>query len=305
MEWVLALLESLRIHSPKHQLVVIPFDDRIEKLVELSGKYKFQFFEDASLLQELDRIGSCFSKEHFHIRVFRKFAAFWGPFDHFLFLDSDVVLLSDFEELFQAYLSLDCDFMGNDPDMEQVYKPGSFRESMITDYSAKAFNAGCFLSSKNVFTLPEVQSIQKNADSIKEYFSLVGGEQPFLNYCVHTKKLKYKAFPDVIDDLSLWTWAKLAIRKSGDAYRVVSPGDPEDGKRLPYIHWSGIRCNPGMPNRTLFLTYRLSNAPWLARVRYACTSLYDWWKQEWKPRLSRKLFGLWHSPRPAKTVKQC
>ena len=174
---------------------------------------------------------------------------------------------------------------------------------MISDYSAQAFNGGCFLSSKDIFTLSEIDEIRQQAESVKENFSLVGGEQPFLNYCVHTKRLKYKAFAEVIDDLSVWTWAKQEpIKMSGGAHRLMIPGNSEYGKRMPYVHWSGIPCNPRMPNRKLFLTYRLNNASWLTRIQYTCTSFYDWWKQEWRPKISRKLSKLWYGLRQANTV---
>ena len=292
-EWVIALLESIRAHEPRHQFTIIPFDDRIERLRALSQKYGFGFFEDKNLLSELDRIGGHFSDEHFHVHVFRKFAAFWGSFDHFIFVDCDVIFLLNPEELFKAYLSTDCDFMGNDPDMDQVYKPGAFREKMISDYSANAFNAGCFLSSQNAFSFAEIEAAQKKAQPIKESFSLVGGEQPFLNYCVHTKRLKYRSFADVVSDLSLWTWANQQVKRNGNSYRLVKPGNSENGKRMPYIHWSGLRCNRQMPNRKIFLTYRLNNSSWLSRIQYRCASLFDWWNKGSKPVVSRRA---WPSP---------
>lgn len=282
LEWTIAFLESFRVHEPEGHLVIIPFDDNTDELVKLSHQYKFELFQDKSLLEELDLIGSCFSDEYAQIHTFRKFAAFWGEFDRFLFIDSDIVLLDRTEELFDAYLSSDCEFMYSDPNMEEVYEPGSFREEMISNYSAVGFNAGFFISSKNMITLDDLKDLVKAAATVKDNFVMRNGEQPFLNYCVHSKKLKANAFADVIDDLSEWTWAGLnPISMSDGIYRL-------NGKRLAYLHWAALRCNAGMPHRNIFLLYRLNSVSSLSRFGYIVTSLCSWWTF----RLLRKIFNI-------------
>jgi hypothetical protein len=280
LEWTIAFLESFRIHEPDGHLIIIPFDDNTERLEKLTHQYKFEFFQDKSLLSELDLIGSHFSDEYAQIHTFRKFAAFWGRFDRFLFIDSDIVLLDRTEELFAAYLSSNCEFMYSDPNMEEVYEPGIFREEMIANYSAVGFNAGFFISSKNTISLEDLEALAETAQLVKDNFVTRNGEQPFLNYCVHTKKLKAKAFADVIDDLSEWTWAGLhPVSVSNGIYRL-------NDKKLPYLHWAALRCNAGMPHRSIFLRYRLNSLSLLSRLGYIVTSLYSWWTF----RLLRKTF---------------
>ena len=289
LEWTIALLESVRIHEPERVTVLIPFDDRTEAIRSLVQRYNVQLFEDNSVLRELDRIGTRFSNQHFHVRVFRKFAAFWGPLDHFVFVDSDVVLLGSLQEIFDEYRASGAEFVGNDPDVNQVYKAGPFRDQMMSNTGAEAFNGGFFVASKNLFSLEEVDRLSIEAEPINQWFSDVGGEQPFLNYCVHARGLKYKSIGDLVPDTSVWTWAKQRVRKAGKIYRLGKNGGPEDGKRLPYLHWSGIACNPGMPNRRIFLRYRLHRMPWHARLRYRFGALIQWWQKYWKPKISRKL----------------
>lgn len=291
LDWLLAFIESLQEHEPERKLVIIPFDDNIEQITRLSKKYKFEIFNDPSL-KELDKIGATLCPNSYvHIHNFRKFAVFWGRLEHFLFLDSDIVILSQLEELFQAYLASGCDFLYSGTSstitLDAVYKPGSFRDKMISDYSAKGFNAGSFLSSKNLLSLAEVKKLSEEALLIKEGFT-TNGEQPFLNYCIDIKQLKTKGFADIIPDLCQTTWAKHEpIVVSDNVYRLMTPTRPDFGKRLPFIHWAGIKCNPYMPNREIFLRYRLKSMPLLARFKYKYDSLYKWGKPKAIKKLSR------------------
>ena len=274
LDWMIACLESLRVHAPDYRLVVIPFDDKIHEIAKLSHQYKFELFQDNSLKQ-LDEIGRIFyPRDYILAHTFRKLAVFWGLFDHFVFLDSDIVVLTNFEELFEAYFLSDSDFLYNDPNMEEVYKPGNFREKMIKDYSAKGFNTGFFLSSKSLLTFEEIKELLQEAARAKEFF-VPWGEQPFLNYCIHTKQINAKAFADVVPDLCLWTWAKQEpVEMSGNVCRSMVPDSPDFGKRLPYIHWAGIECSPYMPNRKLFLHYRLKSYSRLSRLKYIANQFF-------------------------------
>lgn len=282
LDWMIAFLESLRFYEPDRRLIIIPFDKNIDKLAKLSQKYKFEFLHDESL-EELDNIGSRFAEKPSN-RMFRKLATFWGPLDHFLYLDSDIVVLSNLEELFEGYFRSGSDFMYSGTksfiNMKAVYKPGAFRDEMIRDYSAKGFNAGAFLSSKNLLKLDEIRKISDEALLIKDNFANYG-DQPFFNYCIDIKRLNTKGFADIVPDLCITTWAQYEpIKMSDNVYRLMAPDRPDFGKRIPFIHWAGKKINPYMPNRKIFLDYRLKGISWLSRFRYRYISLYDWWKRK-------------------------
>jgi len=275
LDWLIAFFESLRTYEPDRRLIIIPFDNNIDKLSKLSGRYDFEFLQD-NTLEELDAIGSTINPgKYSDSHMFRKFASFWGPLEHFLFLDSDIVVLGKLDELFDAYFISKCDFMHYDTSVNYVYKTGTFREQMIRKYSSKGFNSGCFLSSKGILNLDDVRKAAEEALSIKEHFA-IGGEQPFFNYCIDTKRLKTATFFDFVPDLCKWTWAnQKPIKLAEDAYRLMESQNPEFGKRLPFIHWSGILSSPFMPNQKIFLHYRLKGIPWSLRLKYI---FYDWWQ---------------------------
>jgi lipopolysaccharide biosynthesis glycosyltransferase len=262
LDWTIAFFESLRTYEPNCRLIVIPFDDRISKLSQLAQKYNLEFFPNSeNILEKLDDLGAVFNpKRGNNIHMFRKLAIFFGPLEHFLFLDSDIVVLSKLNELFEAYFASQNEFMYYKGEtFDPVYKPGEFREKMIAEYSANGFNSGSFISSKGIFSLEDFFEISKQVTLLKEHFASYG-EQSFLNYCVDIKRLKTKAFIDEIPDLAS-CWAKFEpIEKKGDKYSLFS-------KRLLFIHWAGFKPNTFMPNRKIFLDFRLKSESWLYRLQ--------------------------------------
>lgn len=275
LDWMLAFLESLRHYEPEINLIVIPFDDKIQELQKLSSKYNFSFLNDDNL-KALDCIGQAIHPEKYSdSHTFRKIAAFWGPFEKFIFLDSDIVILSKLDVLFQPFLQSNCDLMHYDTSVDYVYKPGEFRDWMVLEFGSTSFNTGCFASTNHLVTLEDVQDCLAQAISVKDNFAC-GGEQPFLNYFIDIKRLKRGTFFEKDQNLCKWTWANLKpIQYINEKYCLMKPKNPNFGKQMPFLHWSGILISPFMPNQNLFLKYRLKSLSPLGKGRYI---LFDWWK---------------------------
>lgn len=290
LEWMVAFLESIRSHEPDLPIYVVPFDDNLSKLTQISQKYQFEFYRD-SHLETLDKIGAKVrGVEDIHNHRFRIFSIFWGPLDHFIFLDSDIVVLDSLQELFQTYLDSDFEFMYYYQGIfDQVYKSGEFRTQMIREYNANGFNAGSFLSSKGVFSLEDIDRIADRAATIRQHFADNCIVQPFVNYCVDIQRLKTKAIADAIPDLGS-EWAKFPIERVGETYRV-------NGKRILYTHWAGFGYGPAMPNRDIFLHYRLKSRSWFSRYRYLISERFRILLQTWKGKLGKKLKEFVHPSR--------
>jgi hypothetical protein len=140
---------------------------------------------------------------------------------------------------------------------------------MINEYSANGFNSGSFLSSKDVLTLDELHSLAHDAFLIKENFVDYCGDQPFFNYCVDIKRLNTKTFPEFIPDLGPSCWANFEpIKLSRGTYQLY-------GKRMLFIHWAGFKLESYIPNRRIFLHYRLKSESWALRLKY---HFYYWLK---------------------------
>ena len=288
LEWIIPFLESLRSYNKQYPLYIIPFDDDISKLRKLSQKYNFNFYRDSNL-ELLDELGAKVrGVNDIHNHRFRIFSIFWGSLDRFIFFDSDIIVLGDLQELFQAYLNSDCEFMYYYRGIfDQVYKAGEFRNKMIREYGANGFNAGSFVSSKGVFSLDDIQELAKQATIIRQYFVDRCIVQPFVNYCVDIKQLKTQAIADAIPDLGS-EWAKFNIECVDDTYKV-------NGKRILYTHWAGFGYGPNMPNRQLFLKYRLKGLSGPARWQYIISDRLRIAFQRQRSKLAKKVkdfFGL-------------
>jgi hypothetical protein len=254
VEWAVALFESLRVYEPRRRLCVIPFDENVGELRRLSSKYDYTILEDDSL-EELDEIGRMFWPDHKGIKTFRKFAAFWGPFRDFLFLDSDIVILGGLEKFCEVYLRREHDLIYFDRDINEVYRPGAFQEKMVREHGAQGFVTGNFFAPRGLFTLDEVRAYAAEAAPHKHELAATF-EQPFINYCADVKGVRVASFQDVIPGF-VGSWAGLpGLRKVGEEY-WLQPLSRDGGSAVPMVHWAGYRLRPSMPYSDVYLQFRM------------------------------------------------
>jgi hypothetical protein len=269
LDWMIAFLESFRSFEPTRELIVIPFDDNTEKLSRLSDRYDFQFLADDAL-EELDQIaaevkpGARVSRYH----NWRKLAAFWGPLDHFLYLDADIVVLGNLDQLFSAFLTERCDFIYFDVNIDMAYNPGAFRERMIEEYATAGFNAGAFVSTKGIFSMEEIRVLARKAAPLSGDFQS-SGDQSFLNYIVDIRRLNKRRYCHLEPSASCSNWASLApIGFSDGSYRLYNAKHNDKGKTLAFLHWAGFKQGPLMPHRRIFLHFRHKGKPWIRRFAH-------------------------------------
>jgi hypothetical protein len=271
LEWAVALLESVREHEPTLPVCVIPFDDGVAALRPLASRYRCTVLEDPAL-GELEALGRRFAPDDRGARLFRKLAAFAGPFERFAFCDADLVLLAPLGPLFDAYECGDHDLLASDLDLDQVYKPGPFRERMARE-GAPGLNTGCFVARRGLLSPAELPALADEAEGVRQHFVASNGEQPFVDFCVHRKRLSVAAFADVLPGTARWTWAGRRVTRDRDGLRVAEPWKPDHGGRLPVLHWAGLRPRGDMPNARVFLRYRLRSLSPARRLLY----LVRWW----------------------------
>jgi hypothetical protein len=266
VDWLIALLESLRAHEPDLPVTVIPFDGDLARIRSLSGRYGFEVADDPRL-EALDDIGrTLWPEDEVSVGAMRKLFAFFGPYERFLFLDSDVVVLEPLGRFFEAQRRAGCDFAFFDDELDMVYKPGDFRSEMVQKRGAQGFNTGAWGSRAGAFELAELRDLVTRARSVKHEFVDVL-EQSLINYCVDVKGLSVCAFRDLVPHGG--TYAGLRLRREGDALVVRDARRADSGLAAPFVHWSGQALGPLMPYRRLFLRYRLARMPSrLRRARY-------------------------------------
>lgn len=254
LDWAIAFLNSVRLHNPRTPMLLIPYDIRIHRLMALRRDYGFEVYEDASfaVLEELaDHLVSCPSSR----TRYRKFAAFWGPFERFLFLDADIIVLDNVQELFDALSDSGAGLLYGDADLDQCYHPGPFRDMMVSRYNARGINSGFWAARKGLFNLAEIQALGEQAQSFKHHF--IHTDQPFLNYCLDQSGVDYHAFGDVLPDLATRHWPDPGLRREPDAYRWKGRNSPQFGRRVKVLHWAGFTSvNQILPYQRLYLEHR-------------------------------------------------
>lgn len=130
IDWLIALLESLRSDPANATLpvTVIPYDHRVERTRALQADYRFEVLQDDALTV-LDRLGAKVSRpDRALLPDLRKFAAFWGPYEQFVYLDADIVVVEDIRRLLETARAPGADLIYFDHDIRQVY-----REDRVAD----------------------------------------------------------------------------------------------------------------------------------------------------------------------------
>ena len=105
LELVVAFLNSIRAHNPSIDLCFIPFDESSARLRRLESTYGFSVYDDPKVLSVCDRIG-----EAFHGRKlghYRALAIWNGPFDEFVYIDVDTVIVRSIDWVFEHLTDFD------------------------------------------------------------------------------------------------------------------------------------------------------------------------------------------------------
>ncbi len=262
----IALMSSLRLHDPDIPVYLIPFSDRHLGVVKrLTDLYNVQIFPDLDFLNVLtERIGEIFPRNYLALpNKMRKLAAWFGPLDEFLYIDTDILCFKPVSEILTYLDQADfvwCDyhFKGGLKDVfsDVVIEQNLFSSEALED----VFNSGLWGSKKGVFSLEQLYALLSECAAHREYFDFSSGttDQPIMNYLV------LKAIP-----------SRLNVVKANAHLSGGEPGSwggsPHfkrrgnalfDGDRpLRYLHWAGAPMRTGGPYRDLWEHYRDRNAP--------------------------------------------
>jgi hypothetical protein len=209
--------------------------------------------------------------ETFRPHSMRKFCAFWGPYERFLFLDADIVVLRSLAPYFAAFRSASGDFMYFWTDLTRVYRPPLLHE-MVSAHGAVGFQTGVFMGRTGTLTESRLESLLAQAQPRRDEFVDIL-EQTFLNYTVDVAGLRKvsarEAAANVVD-----AWAGMRLRRTRDGLVLADSRTPaERGRPVTLIHWGGYRLGPFMPYRRIFLAYRMRNEPRPRRIAYRAASV--------------------------------
>lgn len=118
---LIALINSIRANYDRNiPICIIPYDDKIDKIKSLKLDNVFLFDDPSSFEKWSNFASEVWNHERFLSRktsawyhgsnTIRKLCSFDGQFEHFLYIDSDELVMSSLEDCFNKLTEYDCVF---------------------------------------------------------------------------------------------------------------------------------------------------------------------------------------------------
>jgi len=284
---LIALVNSIRANAGEIPICILPYDNNIDEVRSLLKTWNgVTLFEDIQCIQKWEDFSIQIWQSHPTLReawtteagfvvnrlgMHRRFCGFEGPFERFIYLDADTLVLDSLEPIFQSLADHDFvvyDFQHKDlthvfqhdsPKLREVFSPERLEKEI--------FCAGMFASKRGLFSDAQLEDLLERLCQ-GEAALLYGNapDQSILNYMVMRSHIA-----------SL----NLALHWSGDrrtGNSVTSSHFEErdrqvydHGKPLMYLHYIGLPStifrqvsagsNVTFPYRDTFLLYRFLHAP--------------------------------------------
>ncbi|MGK7934510.1 MAG: Npun_R2821/Npun_R2822 family protein [Xenococcaceae cyanobacterium] len=285
---VVALLNSIEAIAGKDMPVCIyPYDDNTAKLsLEVSKRPNVQLYDRSESIERWDNFAQAAwdthptasqiwqqagSQGYHRFGTHRRYCAFDAPFDRFLYMDADTLLMSPVDNIFNLLESNDCvvyDFQHKDP--THVYAVDSPKLATVFSpqrIATEIFCSGFYASKQDLF--PEERR-NKLVSELKlgeaEILYPMAPDQTLINYMM------------MRSDCSIYNLA-LNLPKSeltgccvtSSHFKNQSQVLYDKDTRLTYIHYIGLSSklfarvcegeNINFPYRELFLYYRYLHEP--------------------------------------------
>lgn len=258
---VVTLLNSIRSHDKTTRISIIPYDHSYQKLkTYIQGFESVEIYKNFDFLDNLmttvNRVWHDAPKDH-RVNMLKKFGCWFGPFDEFLYIDTDIVVFNQIITLLdtmKGYEFLSYDYQRK-TGIQDIFKQEILEESLISNDQIKSvFNAGFFGSRKGVLSEEEVFLLIHETKKHPECFIWDYYDQGILNYWVICKKIKQINYTE--------TGEKIAGNWAGSDYRVEDYQlfNQETGNPVFYLHWAGYKIFPDCRYWDIWNHYRHLNS---------------------------------------------
>lgn len=252
-----AFLNSFRRYNPAMSLCFIPYNDQCRYIQSLASGYNFTMFSDPERLGRCDDISL-----RFHNEVsgqYRKLLCWEGPFEEFVYIDVDTVVLRNIDFAFE--FAKDYGFLASCSDLPQCRKY-VWRDSVdacaaLTDRQKNfAANTGFFVSRKGCLSLRGAEAQLSLALDMKEHMELICIEQSLLNYLIVSSGKPYTSLRTLARDRRDWSipqerWATFNEPRNENGEFILPVVPP-----LFLIHWAGVWRNGSHLESKLWRFYR-------------------------------------------------
>lgn len=264
MDQAIACLNSVRAHDPDIPIMLIPYSDDYHQLAGVLGQdYGVQIYPDLALIERLSvNLQDIFGAEFFaRPHQFRKQACWFGPFERFLYIDTDIVVFSPIARVLDHlddydFLCYDFQHKGG---IRNVFSPavvdqGEFSEAELQDM----FNGGFWASKKGLMKEQDLYDVFQECAAHPDYFdfSEKTSDQPIMNYMILKRvPRRFNLIRQAGGGAGSWAGSQHFVQAGAQLF------DPNVNKPLDYLHWAGYRLQPGCPYWDIWTHYRYLRHP--------------------------------------------
>lgn len=257
---VITLLNSIRCHDTTTPVLIIPYDQNHQVLQSFIKQFKaveiydnYDFLEN--LMTTVNRVWNDVSKDH-RINMLKKFGCWFGPFDEFLYIDTDIVVFDPIINLLDAmegYNFLSYDYQRK-TGIQDIFNDEILEKKVISSEQIDlVFNAGFFGSRKSSLSEKKLFSLIHETKQYANCFIWDYYDQGILNYWVIRHDIKQINYTKT--DINVpGNWAGSDYRMEN--YQLFNQAT---GKSLSYLHWAGHNIFPGCRYWEVWNYYRHLN----------------------------------------------
>ncbi|MEI7863133.1 MAG: hypothetical protein WCJ21_10900, partial [Planctomycetota bacterium] len=245
LPWVRSFVRSFRQHNPDLPLCLIPFNDNCagtRRIVQEAGGTVLELPETFARLEQIGaalELGYTPTGPHW----FRRFAAFEGGFERFLYLDTRIVVLSDLRFFALAPQTYDVDLVHYDVAIEQVYKPGPIRRDFVRAGRGQGFISNIWATRRGLFTMEQMERAGRELVAVRSQMNPRNTDQFFLNYLCDANQASTVHLADLTGELAHTCWAadcRKIYRDADQRWRVWDFGHLSHRRVVPLVHWAGL-----------------------------------------------------------------
>ncbi len=285
---LVALLNSIEVNGGQDLPVcVYPYDDNTERIkAEIAQRPNVELFDDREVIDLWDNFAKSAwephptakerwlkagSKGYHRFGTHRRYCAFDGPFDRFIYMDGDTLLMSPLDRVFAQLDNYDCvvyDFQHKDiTHVYEVTSPKLLEIFPQERLNQEIFCSGFYGSKKGLFDGERRNwLIEQLRAGEAEIVYPMAVDQPLLNYMM------------MRSNFSIYNLALQLPKEERTGCCVTSPHFQaldnilyDHDKRLTYLHYIGLSSslftrlcsgeNLDFPYRDIFLHYRYLYEP--------------------------------------------
>ncbi|MBD0334751.1 MAG: methionine synthase, partial [Cyanobacteria bacterium Co-bin13] len=250
--------------DPDTPICLIPYDDHYQTVTaRLQQDYGVELYPDLDFIERLSQnLHEIFGTGFFaRPNQFRKQACWFGPFERFLYIDTDVVVFSPIANTLDALDQVDflCYDYQHNGGIENVFTPKVLTDGIFTqDELRDIFNGGFWASKRGLIQETDLYETFRECAAHPDYFdfSQKTSDQPIINYLI-LKRLsrRFNLVRQPGGGPGNWAGSR---HFQYDGMRLI---DPAVGKPLDYLHWAGFRIAPGCPYWDIWEHYRYLRNP--------------------------------------------